>query len=311
MGIVMLRHQGRLTVSRLLVAAVALAVPAASISTAAAASGIRHHAGQPRITPVLRANVPAPAGIKARSVGSAPLRVANPSAYAAQKAAANAVAARLNARASASAPTRAPLAPSLVRNWAGQRDTTDAPSDSTGAIGTTRYIELVNSKAAIYSRGSNTPTASGPLLKLTGCATSACTDRVFDVQIIWDPALNRFFYTTMDIGSGSPRGNLLDFGFSKTNTPTLSASSWCRFNVGFGSTIPDYPKLGDTKDFLLIGTNNFSGSGAFQGSTIFWISHPPSGTGCPAANTFKAGISGTLRNASGTLAFTPVPANQT
>jgi hypothetical protein len=198
-----------------------------------------------------------------------------------------------------------------VRNWAGQRDTTDAPSDSTGAIGTTRYIELVNSKAAIYSRTSNTPTASGPLLSLTGCATSACTDSVFDVQIIWEPALNRFFYTTMDTGSGSAGGNLLDFGFSTTATPTLSSSSWCRYNVGFGSTVPDYPKLGDTKDFLLIGTNNFNGSGSFTGSTIFWTTHPPSGTSCPAATTFKTGLTGNLKNANGTAAFTPVPANQT
>ena len=178
----MLRHP-----SRLLVAAAALAMPAALMSTAAAATGIRPQAGPPRLVTAVRANVPAPAGVRARSVGSLPVRVASPSAYAGQKAAANAAASRLNPRASASAPTRTPLAPSLVRNWAGQLDTTDAPSDSTGTIGTTRYTELVNSKAAIYSRTSNTPTASGPLLSLTGCATSACTDSVFDVQIIWEP----------------------------------------------------------------------------------------------------------------------------
>jgi hypothetical protein len=302
----MLRHRGKL-----LVAVAALAVPAASMSTAAAATGIRPQAGPPRLVTAVRANVPAPAGVRTRSVGSLPVRVANPSAYAAQKAAANAAASRLNLRASASAPTRAPLAPSLVRNWAGQRDIADAPSDSTGAIGTTRYIELVNAKAAIYSRTSNTPTASGPLLSLTGCATSACTDSVFDVQIIWQPALNRFFYTTMNTGSGAAGGNLLDFGFSTTATPTLSASSWCRYNVGFGNTLPDYPKLGDTMDFLLIGTNDFSGSGSYTGSTIFWFTHPPSGTSCPAASTFKFGLTGNLKNADGTAAFTPVPANQT
>jgi len=249
-----------------------------------------------------------------------PVRVPNPSAYAAQKAAANVAAARLAAR--ASAPATAALAPSFVRNWAGQRDTTAAPSDSTGAIGTTRYIELVNSRAAIYSRTSNTPTASGSLLQLTGCATSACTDSVFDVQVIWDPALNRFFYTTMDTGSGSSGGNLLTFGFSTTATPTLSASSWCRYSVGFGSTLPDYPKLGDTKDFMLIGTNDFRGSSFAgstifwvsnppSGSTIFWLSNPPSGSTCPSPTTFKTGITGTLKNADGTRAFTPVPANQT
>jgi len=300
----MFKHQSRLLVAGLALAAVAAAPTSAGT---ASASG-RLSAGPPKSAPVLRANRPAPPGVTARPVGVVPLRVPNPSAYAAQKAAANAAAARLAARASAPAP--AALAPSFVRNWAGQRDTTAAPSDSTGAIGTTRYIELVNSRAAIYSRTSNTPTASGSLLQLTGCATSACTDSVFDVQVIWDPALNRFFYTTMDTGSGSSGGNLLTFGFSTTATPTLSASSWCRYSVGFGSTVPDYPKLGDTRNFMLIGTNDFSGS-SFTGSTIFWLSNPPSGSTCPSPTTFKTGITGTLKNADGTRAFTPVPANQT
>jgi hypothetical protein len=195
-----------------------------------------------------------------------------------------------------------------VRNWAGQRDTTDAPSDSTGAIGTTRYIELVNSKVAIYSRASNTPTASGALLNLTGCVTTMCTgDSAFDVQVIWDPGTKRFFYTTMD--TATTAGNLLLFGWSTTATPTLSAPSWCRFALGFGSTLPDYPKLGDTKDFMLIGTNNFSGS-SFAGSSITWVAKPPAGSSCPTAFP-KHGITGVLKNSNGTPAFTPVAANQT
>ena len=299
----MLKHR-----SRLLVAALALAVPAASASTAAAAAGLHPQVGTPRPALTVQANHLAPVGVRARPVGSVPVRVPSRSAYAAQKAAANAAAARLASRASASALPRAPLAPSLVRNWAGQRDTTDAPSDSTGAIGTTRYIELINSKVAIYSRTSNTPTASGSLFQLTGCATAGCTESIFDPQVIWDPGTNRFFYATDDIVSNSQ--NFINFGFSSTATPTLSASSWCRYRLGFGSAFPDYPKLGDTKDFALIGSNHFSGS-SFTGSHIAWVSKPPSGSACPAPSTFKAGESGTLKNANGTAAFTPVPANQT
>ena len=293
------RHQSRL------LAAVALAVPAVFASAAAAGASVGQQTSHwPMPVPVLRAIHLPSAGVKGRPTGAVPLRVPNPRAYAAQKAAANAAAAR---RASASPP--AVLAPSLARNWAGQRDTTAAPSDSTGAIGTTRYIELVNSKAGIYNRTSNTPTASGSLLQLTGCATSACTDSVFDVQVIWDPGTNRFFYTTMDTGSGSSGGNLLMFGWSTTATPTLSASSWCRFALGFGSTLPDYPKLGDTKDFMLIGTNNFTGS-SFAGSSITWVAKPPAGSSCPT--TFpKHEVTGVLKNADGSPAFTPVPANQT
>jgi len=223
-------------------------------------------------------------------------------------AAANAAAAQRAGRGPSPPAPATVLAPAIVRNWAGQRDTTAAPSDSTGAIGTTRYIELVNAKAAVYSRTSNTPTAAGALLQLTGCATAGCTDNVFDPQVIWDPGTGRFFYAADDIVFSTQ--NLLDIGFSTTATPTLSASSWCRFALNFGSTFPDYPKLGDTQDFMLIGSNDFAGP-TFTGSTIAWMTKPPPGTACPAPGTLTVGLTGALKNADGTAAFTPVPANQT
>jgi hypothetical protein len=225
--------------------------------------------------------------------------------YAAQKAAANAAATRRVP----SSPASAALTPTLVRNWAGQRDTNAAPSDSTGAIGTTRYIELVNDRVGIYSRTSNTPTASGTLFDLTGCVTSGClSDNAFDPQIIWDPGTSRFFYVTDNVVSSTQ--NFIDFGFSTGATPTLAFADWCHYNLSFGATFPDYPKLGDTKDFMLIGSNNFSGS-SFAASVISSVSKPPSGSACPAASTFKVGESGALKNANGAPAFTPVPANQT
>ena len=295
----MLKHP-----SRLLATALALAATATFASAAAAGASARPQAS-PRTVPVLRASHPVPAGVKPRPAAAVPLRVPDPRVYAAQKAAADAAAARLSGRPSPALPSV--LAPAIARNWAGQRDTTAAPSDSTGAIGTTRYIELVNAIAAVYSRTSNTPTASGSLLQLTGCVTTTCAENVFDPQIIWDPGTKRFFYVTDDIVSSTQ--NFLDFGFSTTATPTLSASSWCRYNFSFGGTFPDYPKLGDTKDFTLIGSNDFSGP-SFTGSSIAWVTKPPSGTACPAPSTFGAGVTGTLKNANSTQAFTPVPANQ-
>lgn len=285
--------------SALVIAALGAAVPAG----AAWASGGPH--AWARTGFVLQLNRPAPAGMTPRAAGTMPLRVPDPAAYTAEKATADAASARLADR--ASPPTAAKLAPSFLRNWAGQRDTTAAPSDSTGAIGISRYIELVNSKAAIYSRTSNTPVASGPLLQLTGCATAGCTENAFDVQVIWDPGTNRFYYAADDIVSSSV--NLLDFGFSTSATPTLSAASWCRYSLNFGATFPDYPKLGDTRDFMLIGANLFNGT-SFAGSGIAWVTKPPSGSRCPAPSTFKGGIAGPLRNANGTAAFTPVPGNQ-
>ncbi len=294
----MLKHHNQLCA-----AALVLAASAVFVSAGPAGASARPQAAS-RTALVVGLNRPAPAGVTPRPMGVVPLRVPDPAVYAAQKAAASAA----EGRPSSSAPATTGLAPAFLRNWAGQRDTTVAPSDSTGAIGTSRYVELVNARAAVYSRTSNTPTASGPLLQLTGCATSLCTDNVFDPQVIWDPGTNRFFYAADDIVSSTQ--NLLDVGFSTTATPTLSASSWCRYSMNFGSTFPDYPKLGDTQDFQLIGVNEFSGS-SFAGSHIAWLTKPPAGPACPAPSTFKAGVSGTLKNANGSAAFTPVPANQT
>jgi hypothetical protein len=45
--------------------------------------------------------------------------------------------------------------PETFRSWEGIRDPRPTPSDSTGAIGPTRYIELINIRYAIYDRSSN------------------------------------------------------------------------------------------------------------------------------------------------------------
>jgi hypothetical protein len=280
-------------------------VTLASVAQAgSAATGAAHSPSWAGAKATIQAFHPAPAGVKPRTIGALPLRVPDPAAYAAAKAAANAASTRL---AHASGTASDALSPTLPRNWAGLRDTADAPADSTGAIGTSRYIELINSQAGIYSRTSNTPLASGSLLNITGCFTSACTDSVFDPQIIWDPGTSRFYYATDDIVSSTE--NLFTFGFSTSSTPTLSASSWCRYGLNFGSTFPDYPKLGDTKDFLLVGTNFFNGS-SFAGSGITWITKPGAGSTCPAVSTFHFGTVSPIKNANGTEAFTPVPSQQ-
>jgi hypothetical protein len=325
----------------------ARAVPAA-LSTHAHATPARDQ-GRARLL-VVRASHPAPPGLTPPPPGYRPPREPDPAAYSAQKRAANATAAHLTAahlaashltasvaadhlaaaypagahlaaavtapaQSSPASPPRAPsgaaasvAGPGITHNWVGQRDTSTAPSDSTGAIGTGRYIELVNARAAIYTRAGGTPTVSGPLVRLTGCGTSACTDTISSPQIIWDPGTRRFFYAAEDVVSSSQ--NLLSVGFSTTANPTLSEASWCRYNLNFGASVPDYPMLGDTRDFQLVGVNEFTGS-TFAGSVIAWLTKPPSGSACPKATSFKAGITGTLKNADGTRAFTPVPANQT
>jgi hypothetical protein len=213
---------------------------------------------------------------------------------------------RAASRESLTAPVNAPLAPSIVsgRSFQGINNPNVAPPDETSAVGTTRYIELVNTNFAIYNKTSNTPINTGSINSLTGAAS---TDSVFDVQVIWDPTTGRFYYAADDVVSSSD--NRLAFGFSKTASPT-SAADFCKYSIGFGTTFPDFPKLGDSQSFAMIGSNLFNSGGSFVGSDLLAISKPPSGTSCPAASSFKLDDAAPLMINATTPAFTPVAANE-
>jgi len=84
--------------------------------------------------------------------------------------------------------------------------------------------------------------------------------------------------------------NLLCIGFSKSDSPSSGVNDFCRYaaNYGYGSNLPDYPKLGDFANYLLIGVNVFAGNN-YQGSDLDSITKP-AGKGaistCPASSTF-------------------------
>lgn len=199
------------------------------------------------------------------------------------------------------------LTPQQTRSWEGVRDPNVGPSDSTGAIGPDRYVELVNRRFAIYDRTSDTPMNTGTLNELAGEDPS---ENLFDPQVIWDPTTGRFYYVMDDIESATQ--NFLAWGFSKTSSPS-SEADFCHYFIPYGDEFPDYPKLGDTSNHLLIGVNTFANntSGGYVGSDLVSVNKPPAGTTCPADSAFTVNTKFTLRNANGTMAWTPVPANQT
>jgi hypothetical protein len=221
---------------------------------------------------------------------------------------AKARAARRAGSLSAHAAAFAPRVPTASPSFNGLRDKNVGPPDTTGAVGTTRFIETINDKFAIYSKTSTTPISTGSLSALWNSGGAITTDP----QVIWDPGTRRFYYAGLILVSGSD--NELTFGFSKTASPN-SATDFCHYFITYGRELPDYPKLGDTRDFVVFGTNTFSNSsatGTYVGSDILGVTKPSSGTTCPAASTFKLSSKLGVQNQGGsTLAFTPEPANQT
>jgi len=285
-----------------------LALAGASIASLVAA-GVATGAETPR-SKTIRAVTAHPSPRADGTVGAAARRalrqgylVPNQRAYERAKAAAQRRA--HSSRALAVAEPFAPreLAPSAGRSWNGQASSTFAPSDSTGAVGNSNFIQLVNSRFAIYDKSSSTALSSGTLNALAGVSSA---DTLFDVQVIWDPTTKRFFYAMDDVVNSAD--NQLAFGFSKTSSPSSgSSSNWCKYSIDFGAQFPDYPKLGDSHDFALIGVNVFAGS-LFTGTRLLAVHKPSSGTSCPSSP--KVNSKSGLKTNSSTLAFTLVPANE-
>ncbi|MGH8322852.1 MAG: hypothetical protein ACRETD_03480, partial [Steroidobacteraceae bacterium] len=179
-----------------------------------------------------------------------------------------------------------------------------SPPDTTGAIGPSSFVQLVNVTAGIFNRTTGALIGSGTLDQLANISSSVIS---FDPQIIWDPTTNRFYYLMDSIFSSSD--NRLSFGFSKTSAPSNVTTDWCHYTFSFGTRFADYPKLGESQFFAIVGVNSFVGN-SFVGSDLFAVSKPPAGTACPAASTFKAGEKLNLVDSGGQQVFTPVPGNE-
>lgn len=191
--------------------------------------------------------------------------------------------------------------------WSGNTDRQVTPPDTTGAIGPSSYIELINLQFAVYSRAGSL-ISSGPLESITG-TTHTCLS---DPQIIWDADGQRFFYAALDVCN-----NTFDIGFSRSSAPTGGgASQWCQYAAfQYGSLLPDFPKLGDSRDFLMIGSNVFQNlffTYAYVRSDVAWINKHDlyvDGSGNCNYGGIRAGIFQGLTDANGGPASTPVPTN--
>jgi hypothetical protein len=229
--------------------------------------------------------------------------VPNETTHANAKSAAARRAAAISPRAAAPSPQAPAVDGAPLRSWQGIDDPGRSPTDSTGTIGTSRYVELVNSKVAFYDRSNDAPLSVGTLADLAGE-----TGNLFDPQMIWDPGTNRFYFVMDNIVSSTD--NRLEVGFSTTATPN-STADFCKYAVSTGAEFYDYPKLGDSSDLWMVGANVFSAADAFLRSDVVGLTKPAAGATCPAPTAFTLTIKQSLLHANSEAAFTPLPANQT
>jgi hypothetical protein len=164
---------------------------------------------------------------------------------------------------------------------------------------------MINLQIGIFNRSLGRITSA-----TLGALTGQSNNNLSDPQVLWDPGTNRFYYVVLNVATDN-----MQWGFSKSAGPTAIPGSFCNYtaNFGFGTSLPDYPKLGDTRHSLMIGVNVFNSLGSFTGSQVAWITKP-SGTGtistCPGASSFLTGKSAVLNSAKGGQSFTPNPGVQ-
>ena len=185
------------------------------------------------------------------------------------------------------------------------------PPDTTGAIGPTRYLEFVNNLVGVYDRNNLALLSSTDLGTFTAVPSGLITS---DPQIQWDPQGNRWFYAAIGFDQNLTNSYIL-FGWSMTADPNNLAAGWCRYAIQTGTNFPDFPKLGHDASFVIIGTNVFDTSKSglpFVTSDIWAIAKPPatqSTCSASVSSTHFADATHPLKNADGTPAATPVPAN--
>jgi len=181
------------------------------------------------------------------------------------------------------------------------------PPDTTGAIGPNHYVEFVNTTIRVNDRNLK-QVSQADMATFVGAASGL---NVSDPQVQWDQRGGRWFYAGVAFAS---HNNYLVFGWSKTADPSDLGSGWCHFGVFLGNSLPDYPKLGHDDNFVIFGANLYddtTGKFVFTTAEIWALPKPAAGSTACAANGFTAFADARhpLKNADGSLAFTPVPAN--
>jgi hypothetical protein len=171
-----------------------------------------------------------------------------------------------------SAPTASLTPQTLGTNFTGATisDTPGfVPPDTMGAVGPTQYIVTVNGRFRSFSK--TTGLADGALNVDPDVFFSLVrTENTSDPRVRYDRLSGRWFITMIDV-NGTDNRILIAVS---SGSAVTSASNFTFFDIPSDSTSPtrtssdfaDYDTLGIDTNALYIGTNVFSGTGAFKGT---------------------------------------------
>jgi hypothetical protein len=152
---------------------------------------------------------------------------------------------------------------------------TAKPPDPVGAVGPSHYVEMVNTRVAVYTKaGANllNVTIGSIFTGLPG--THNCENNYGDPVVVHDQLANRWLL--MQFTSTAPF--FLCIAVSQTANPT---GAYFLYAFSTGTNFPDYPKLSVWSGSYLASTREFNGS-AFAGVGTYALERSKMLTGAPA-----------------------------
>lgn len=133
------------------------------------------------------------------------------------------------------------------------------PPDTQGDVGPDKYIQVVNSNFAIYSKTGSVLLGPAALSTIfAGIPSPWNGTNNGDPVVLYDQATDRWMISQFSL----PTGNYAELvAVSQTSDPT---GAWYRYVFPFGNKMPDYPKFGIWPDGYYLSFNQFV-SGVWAG----------------------------------------------
>ncbi|KAB2844723.1 MAG: right-handed parallel beta-helix repeat-containing protein [Burkholderiales bacterium] len=171
---------------------------------------------------------------------------------------------------------QSPDIPSTLVSFDAISSTGVYPPDTNGEVGPNHYVQMVNSKYAVYSKSGSLLAGPFNINTLWSGFGGACeTENAGDPVVVYDQFVDRWIL--MQFTAAGPTYYLC-VALSTTGDP---ASSFYRWAFSTGSNFPDYPKFAVWSDAYLASTREFASS-SFQGIGAYAFSKAQMVAGNPS-----------------------------
>lgn len=152
-----------------------------------------------------------------------------------------------------------------------------APPDTSGAVGATQYVEVVNSGLAVFDKATKSvvygPVPTNTLFQSLGGPCAADNDG--DATVVYDKAAGRWVVSQFAV-TAAPYYECV----AVSQTSDATGSYWL-YAFPYGSAFPDYPKMGVWPDAYYETFNMFNGN-TFGGAKLCAYDRAKMLTGAPA-----------------------------